>query len=239
MGDRFNLNAGHGHRFQPTQDAELGFRVAQAIEDHDTYQRFDIDGVSCFTKDPAQFAKAQGFPQFVQGPDVAQGAGRFEFDRWQRGIQKVGPAGDFEQAGDDGIKIASDLVKTTQGDQGAMLGFTGIVTKRLDQLKILARPGAGDLEEHASTLLRNEPMSSIALKQHDVPLHDFYRKRPETRMATWGASRKTLFLAANCRTREVRHDDTEGMPCISDFNRNRIFHFGLSFRTIRDNGFFR
>jgi hypothetical protein len=46
-------------------------------------------------------------------------------------------------------------------------------------------------------------MSSIALKQHDVPLHDFYRKRPETRMATWGAFRKTLFLAANCRTRVV------------------------------------
>jgi hypothetical protein len=45
-------------------------------------------------------------------------------------------------------------------------------------------------------------MSSIALKQDNVPLHDFYRKRPGNRMATWGVFRKTLFLAANCRTRE-------------------------------------
>ena len=44
-------------------------------------------------------------------------------------------------------------------------------------------------------------MSSLNLNQHDVPLHDFYEQRPETRMVTWGDFRKTLFLTANCRTR--------------------------------------
>ncbi len=69
------------------------------------------------------------FPQFIQGPYVAQGAGRFELDRWQRGIQVVGATSDFDQPGDDRIEAARDLIKVTQSDQRAMLGLVGVVTK--------------------------------------------------------------------------------------------------------------
>ena len=36
-----------------------------------------------------------------------------------------------------------------------------------------------------------------------MPLHDFLRNRPETRMATLPTCQKSTFLGSNCRTREA------------------------------------
>jgi predicted transposase YbfD/YdcC len=66
----------------------------------------------------------------------------------------------------------------------------------------LARTGAGDLEEHASTLPAIYRLSNKAIKRHNVPLHDFLGNQPETRMATFKIGQKLPFLASNCRTRE-------------------------------------
>ena len=60
-----------------------------------------------------------------------------------------------------------------------MLGLTGIVPKGFDQLQVLARAGAGDLEEHASTLTALHRLSNITTKVNNVPLQDFLQKHPE------------------------------------------------------------
>ena len=173
MGDRLHLNARHGHRVEPTQDTELGFRIAQAIEHHHPNQRFDIDAVPGLAEHAAQFAKAQGLPQFVQSPHVAQCSGRFELDRRQRCIQEVWPTRHLEQARNDGIETVRQLIQTPERDQGAMPGLARLVTKGLDKLEILAGTGARDLEEHASTLTALDSLSNMASGIANVPLHYF------------------------------------------------------------------
>jgi hypothetical protein len=85
-----------------------------------------------------------------------------------------------------------------------MFGLAGIVTEGFDELEILARTGAGDLEEHASTLPAIYRFSNKAKKRCDVPLHAFLEYRPETRMATFNIGQKPPLLASNCRTREKK-----------------------------------
>ena len=58
----------------------------------------------------------------------------------------------LQQPGDDRVETAAQLIEPAERDQRAMLGLAGVITKRLDKLQILARTGAGDLKEHASTL---------------------------------------------------------------------------------------
>jgi len=82
-----------------------------------------------------------------------------------------------------------------------MPGFARVVTESLNELEILAGAGAGDLQVHATTLTVNGTLSNIGIENTNVPLHDFFRNPPETRMAAWGSCQKTLFLAWNCRTR--------------------------------------
>ncbi len=178
MRDRFGLNARHRHRFQPAQHAEFGLRVAQATEDHHPDQRFDIDAVPRLAEHPAQFAETERLPQLVQRPDVAQCACRFELDRRQCRVQHIRPTGGLQQAGNDRVETAAQLIESPERDQRAMLGLSSVIAKRLYELQIFARTGAGDLEEHASTLSGSQRLSNMARSLHDVPLHDFLRKHP-------------------------------------------------------------
>ena len=84
---------------------------------------------------------------------------------------------------------------------GAVLGLAGIVTKGFDQLQILARPGAGDLEEHASTITRHKYMSIWHETFATCHYKTFAENRPETRMAVLPPSQNSPFLPSNCRTR--------------------------------------
>ncbi len=59
MFDGFGHHTRQRHGLDPTQDAELGVRIAQAIEDHHSNQRFHVDGVTGATKEPAQTIEAQ------------------------------------------------------------------------------------------------------------------------------------------------------------------------------------
>ena len=217
MGDRFHLNARHRHRVQPAQDTEFRLGIAQAIEHHHPNQRFDIDAVPGLLEHAAQLAKAQRVPQFVECPDVTERTGRLELNVGRRRIQKIRSSGDFEQARDDGIEAFSQLIQATERDQGAMLGLAGVVAESFDKLEILARTGAGDLEEHAKTLTARQGLSNKAKKTSDVPLHDFLENRLETRMAAWTTSPKWPFLGSNCRTRGrlPRKTISAGLPSVA------------------------
>src|SRR6185369_17209076 len=147
-------------------------------EHHHPNHCFDIDAVPGLAEHAAQFAKAQGLPQLVERPDIAECASRFEFNGRQWRIQKVWPTGHFEQARNNGIEAVGQLVQAAERDQGAMLGLAGVVTEGFNKLEILAWAGAGDLEEHASTLPAVHRLSNIAIKTTGVPLHGFFEKSP-------------------------------------------------------------
>ncbi len=85
-----------------SQHTQLGFRVAQAIEDHHGQQRFDIRDVSGLIEDATKFAKAQGLPQLLQRTYIAQRTGRFEFNCRFGGVPQVrATAPGLEQTGAD------------------------------------------------------------------------------------------------------------------------------------------
>lgn len=168
---------------------------------HDADQRLDINAVARFAKDPAQSAKAQRFSEFAQSPDVTQSAGRFEFNRRRGLVQEIPPRSNFRQTGNHRAEAVGQLIESGQRNQGPMFGLAGIVTEGFDELEILARTGAGDLEEHASTLPAIYRLSNIAMERQGVPLHNFLGNRPETRMATFKIGQKSLLFALRCRTR--------------------------------------
>ena len=61
-------------------------------------------------------------------------------------------AGHLEQAIDDGIEFAGELVHAPQGGDGALLHPPGVVAIGLDELDVVARAGRGDLDKLAATL---------------------------------------------------------------------------------------
>ena len=75
MIDCADLNVGQGHRLQPAQHAQLGVRIAQAVEHHDANQRLHVRGVTGTPKDTTQIRETQLLPDFGQRPHVAQGTG--------------------------------------------------------------------------------------------------------------------------------------------------------------------
>ena len=99
----FRRQGGHAHVLQPTQHAQLGVGVAQAVEDHDTHQGLDIYGVAGAAKHRAKAVKAQDLPQLGQRPNIAIVARRLEFDCGLRSSRQ-GAAGHTQQAGDDGLQ---------------------------------------------------------------------------------------------------------------------------------------
>jgi hypothetical protein len=154
-----DLDIGQGHRLHPAQDAQLGFRVAQPVEHHDANQGLDVDGVAGAAKDAAQIREAQFLPQLGQRPHVAQRAGGLK--RQRRGGQhrcraRLGrhrlAAGHLEQAIDDGIELAGQLIHAPQRGDGALLHPPGVVAIGLDKLDVATRTGGGDLDEHAATV---------------------------------------------------------------------------------------
>ena len=99
--NRLQADAWQGHRFQPAQHAELGVRVAQAVEHHDTNQCLHINGVAGAPEHLAQAIKTQRVPQLGQCPDITKIACRLKTHagrgRWCNGSL----AGNTQQPGDD------------------------------------------------------------------------------------------------------------------------------------------
>ena len=89
-----------------------------------------------------------------------------------------GPKKSGRSAGDDCVETTAQLIESAQRDQRAVLGLAGVIAKRLDKLEILARTGACDLEEHASTLTPQTRIPNMARNLNNVPLHDFYENHP-------------------------------------------------------------
>ena len=134
----FRRQGGHAHGLQPTQHAQLGVGVAQAVEDHHAHQGLDIDGVAGAAKHSAKAVKTQRAPQLGQCPNIAIVTRRLEFDGRMR-IGRQGAASHTQQAGDDGLQARAQLVKSAQGGHGALLGRAGGIAKSFDQLDVATR----------------------------------------------------------------------------------------------------
>ena len=115
---------GHAHVLQPTQHAQLGVGVAQAVEDHDTHQGLDVDGVAGAAKHRAKAVKTQSVPQIGQCPNIAVVTRRLKLNVGL-GRDRHLTASHTQQAGDDGVQTRAQLVKAPQSGDGALLGRTG------------------------------------------------------------------------------------------------------------------
>src|SRR5690606_8020291 len=102
-------------------------------------------------KHPAPPIEAQGPPQLIERPHIAQRPCRLKLDRWYRCIQYSRAPGCLEQSGNHRVELTVKLIEPTQRHQRAMPRLPGLIAKRLNQLQIAARSGASDLEKHATT----------------------------------------------------------------------------------------
>jgi hypothetical protein len=141
------------HGLQPAQHPELGLRVAEPVEHHHSYQRLDIDLMPGAAKDAAQFAKAQRLPQFMERPDRAQCAGRFELDlRLGLGPEdRCTPRG-LQQPVDHRIEGTTDLIESPEGGDGALADAALVIAERLDELDVAPGTGGRDLDVHATKI---------------------------------------------------------------------------------------
>ncbi len=83
---------------------------------------------------------------------MAAGAARSSKSRRSRFGAHWLMARDFEQAINDGVELAGELIQTPQRGHGAFLDASSFITVGLDKLDIAARAGSGDFYQHATTL---------------------------------------------------------------------------------------
>ena len=137
--DRLSHGARQTNSLHPSKHAELGLRVAQAVEHHDTNERFDINGVAGAAKDAPKSIKAERIPKLSERPNVTEIARGLEAHGGRRRCSLGSPAGHAQQARDDGIELGAELVESAQGGDGALLGSSRFVAIGLDQLNVAAR----------------------------------------------------------------------------------------------------
>ena len=153
MRDRLELDLGQGHRLQPAQHAQFGFRIAKSVEHHHPDQRFHVDRMPRAAKHPLQFGKTERFPEFGQRPYIAKRPGRLEAHRRCRWRSRHGfTARHLEQTVDHRIKTTVELIKTAKRRHGTFLHPSAVVPVGLDELDVAATSGGGDLDMHAATL---------------------------------------------------------------------------------------
>jgi len=136
---------------QPAQDAELGFRVAQAVEHHHPQQVLGIELSPTPTQQaPEGIGKTELTPQGMQQPGIAHRRG--EIDR-PGALLQCWLARGAQQAIEQRIAAAGlNVLQTPQGRDDPLAGDAPLVAERLDELDVLARTGGGDLHEHVVTL---------------------------------------------------------------------------------------
>ncbi len=183
------------HRLQPAQHAELGRRVAQAVEHHQAHQRLDVDAAARATKNPAQLAKSQFVPQLGQRPYVAQGAAGLEphvgHGRHRAGLRRRVAAKSL-QAADHALKLAASLVGAPQGGHRAFLHPPALIPVGLHELDVAATAGGGDLDEHAATI--HQPIFKWQ-QPHNVEKRATTRTFPKTRLTLCSVKAGSAFSA--------------------------------------------
>ena len=151
VGQRFNIHLGNADRLQPSQHAQLGVGVAEAIEDHDANRVLNGRGVARAAKHASQCVKAEFFPELIERPHVAQR--QCGFKRHLRGLghRSWHPLG-AKQTLQQRIDLATRFVQTPQRGNGALARTPCLVAKRFDQLHVGVAARSGELGEHAKSV---------------------------------------------------------------------------------------
>jgi len=173
VGDRLRLDFRHPTALQPAQDAELGLRIAQAVEHHHAQQPFGIE-LAAVAQDPAEgVMKAEFLPQGGEQPGVADGTRGCEVHR-AGALFQCGFTGGAQQAVDQGIRVArTDGFKPTEGGDDALAGNAGRIAEGFDELDVLAWAGGRDLDEHVATVER-----LLSTHKADAEITCHYRQKP-------------------------------------------------------------
>jgi len=135
---------------------------AQTVEHHHTHRVLDGRGEAGAPEDRAQAIEAQLMPQRIEGPDITQTKGRLEA---HLGIttSSHGPTLGAQQAIEKRVDLAVALIDTPQGGHRALPRLAVFIAERLDELRVGAFAGSGELDEHggsvASTLYHANTIS--------------------------------------------------------------------------------
>ena len=201
---RLRPEVGQRHGLHPAQHTELGFGVAQAVEHHQSDQRFHVRGVARAAEHPPQLGEAQRPPQLRERPNVAECPCRLERYRRRRrlGAHRLA-AGDLQQAVDHRVERTIDLLGAPERGDGALLHASRLVAIGLDELDVAAASGGGELDMHAATLPRREASSSLKAAVTDVPPQHFCDHGLQTRAGAEGTFRKGAKIGVKCRTPEL------------------------------------
>ncbi|OIQ70110.1 hypothetical protein GALL_482830 [mine drainage metagenome] len=148
------------HRLQPAQHAELGRRVAQAVEHHHPQQPLGVERAMGIAQYAAErLVPAQLVPQRVQHPGVAHRQRRGKAHRRRLRLLAVD---DAVQAANQGIGPAGAyLLQAAKGGDDALAGNPLVVAVGLHELDVAARSGAGELDEHVATIPPESTLSHM------------------------------------------------------------------------------
>ena len=69
------------------------------------------------------------------------------------------------------------MIEATQSGDGALLGTAIVVAVSLDELDVAAFAGAGDFDEHATTIFRSFSYVKYSCNVTNVPLHEIHDLR--------------------------------------------------------------
>ena len=143
---------GQRHGVEPAQHAQLAARIAQPVQHHGAQAGQHIELDPGPPPGAGQVIKAQGAPQTAQRPDVARAAAVDEaqvverVDGWSRSGGSLLALRTL-QRGNQGVHITAGLKAPERAD-GALARLALLIAERLDQLRVAARTGLGDLYKH-------------------------------------------------------------------------------------------
>ena len=136
---------------EPTQHAELGIGLAQAVEDHGANHGERIEAAIGRPQRPRHSTlQTQLLPERVQGVDIAERLGADELDVGnRRGYPTESPL----QTADQRFEVLrTQLVESAQVGDDPLSGFPVVITEGLDELQVSPPAGLGDARKHAATV---------------------------------------------------------------------------------------
>ncbi|MBW7056087.1 transposase [Paracoccus bogoriensis] len=155
----------HGDGVQPAQTAELAGGIAQAVEDHGTYERLSVYFPSRRPQcAPQRRVDPELPPEFVECEDITKAAAGL-LDDLGGGVLGA-PHRPIEPVDQRIQPLRRELVEAPEVGHNARAHLAGVVSERLDQLQVLTASGLGDARVHSvAALLRRTPVISASSKK--------------------------------------------------------------------------
>ncbi|KFB77195.1 MAG: hypothetical protein AW06_001746 [Candidatus Accumulibacter cognatus] len=151
---RLGTDIGNARTLQPTQDAQLGFRITQPVEHPHPQQAFGVERVAVAQQPAKGIGKAQFLPQGGQQPGIADRQRRCKRDL-AGSLLKGGLARRAQQTVEQRVRLAGTHgFEAPQGKDDPLPRHPGGVPVGLDELDVLARAGGGGLHEHVATVFQ-------------------------------------------------------------------------------------